>query len=195
MLPPTVKTIARHEKQKALDVFTLAFVDDPVLRWVMADGSLYLANLGAAQFALGGRALQHGTGHCLDDFSAAAFWLPPGVGVDEEAMGAVIERVVTDEKKGADLMGVVEQMGSFHPHEPHWYLAVLGVDVNRQGKGLGSILMKHALARVDAERMPAYLESSNQRNIPFYERHGFEVIGRIQSGTSPVVTPMLRPAR
>jgi hypothetical protein len=71
MLPPTVKTIAAHEKQKALDVFTLAFVDDPVLRWIMADGSLYLANLGAAQFALGGRALQHGTGHCLDDFSAA----------------------------------------------------------------------------------------------------------------------------
>lgn len=192
---PTVKTIAKHEKQKALDVFTLAFVDDPMLRWIMADGSLYLANLGAAQFALGGRALQHETGHCLDDFSAAAFWLPPGVGVDEEAMGAVIERVVTDEKKGADLMGVVEQMGSFHPHEPHWYLAVLGVDVNRQGKGLGSILMKHALARVDAERKPAYLESSNPRNIPFYERHGFEVIGRIQSGTSPVVTPMLRPAR
>ncbi len=86
-------------------------------------------------------------------------------------------------------------MGQYHPHEPHWYLAVLGVDVSRQGKGLGSLLMKHTLARVDAERMPAYLESSNPRNIPFYETHGFEVIGRIQSGATPVVTPMLRRGR
>jgi ribosomal protein S18 acetylase RimI-like enzyme len=194
MLPPTVKTIAKDEKDKALDVFTLAFVDDPMLRWIMADGSVYLKNLGAGQFALGGRALAHGTGHRLEDFSAASFWLPPGVGVDEEAMGAFIERVVPEKLRG-DLFGVVEQMGSYHPHEPHWYLAVLGVDAHRQGKGLGSILMKHALAAVDAQGLAAYLESSNPRNIPFYERHGFEVVGRIQSGASPVVTPMLRRAR
>jgi ribosomal protein S18 acetylase RimI-like enzyme len=72
---------------------------------------------------------------------------------------------------------------------------VLGVDVSRQGKGLGSLLMKHALQRVDAARLPAYLESSNPRNIPFYERHGFEVVGRIQTGKSPVVTPMVRRGR
>ncbi len=194
LLPNTVRTITKDERDKADDIFTLAFVDDPVLRWIMADGSLYLKNLGAAQFALGGRALEHGTGHCLDDFSAAAFWLPPGVEVDEAAMGAVIERVATEKVRG-DLFGIVEQMGQFHPNEPHWYLAVLGVDVHRQGKGLGAMLMKHALARIDGEGLPAYLESSNPRNIPFYERHGFEVMGRIQSGKSPVVTPMLRRAR
>jgi len=194
MHPPAVKTIAKDEKAKALDVFTLAFVDDPMLRWIFADGSVYLKNLGAAQFALGGRALEHATGHALDDFSAATFWLPPGIGPDEEEMGALIAGNVPEEKQ-ADLVGVVEQMASYHPDEPHWYLAVLGVDANRQGKGLGSLLMKHALARIDAEGATAYLESSNPRNVPFYERHGFEVIGRIQSGASPAVTPMLRRPR
>lgn len=194
MLPPTPKTLTKDEKDRALDIFTLAFVDDPMLRWIFADGSAYLKNLGPAQMALGGRALAHETGHVLDDFSAASFWLPPGVGIDEEAMGALIESAVPAEKQ-ADLAGVAEQMGHYHPHEPHWYLAVLGVDVSRQGRGLGSILMKHALARVDADGLPAYLESSNPRNIPFYERHGFEVIGRIQSGATPVVTPMLRRGR
>ncbi len=194
MLPPAIKTVTKDETDRALDIFTLAFVDDPMLRWIFADGSTYLKHLGAAQFTLGGRAVAHGTGHVLDDFSAGAFWLPPGVGIDDEAMGALIERAVPADKQ-ADLAGVAAQMGTYHPHEPHWYLAVLGVDVSRQGKGLGSLLMKHALARVDDERMPAYLESSNPRNIPFYERHGFEVIGRIQSGATPVVTPMLRRVR
>ncbi|MCA1748539.1 MAG: hypothetical protein LC634_03060 [Sphingomonadales bacterium] len=42
---------------------------------------------------------------------------------------------------------------------------------------------------------PAYLESSNPRNISLYLRHGFEIVGEIQHGSSPVMTPMLRPAR
>jgi ribosomal protein S18 acetylase RimI-like enzyme len=55
--------------------------------------------------------------------------------------------------------------------------------------------MKHALSRVDEDGLPAYLESSNPRNISLYERHGFESMGQIQIGTSPIVTPMIRSAR
>jgi GNAT superfamily N-acetyltransferase len=194
MLQPAVKTVSKDEKAKALDIFTMAFVIDPVMRWMMPESSAYLKNLGVAQDSLGGRAFEHGTAHCLDDFSAAALWLPPGIGVDEEAMGAFVQ-TRTPEKLRPDLAGLVEQMGQYHPTEPHWYLAALGVDVQRQGKGLGAILMKHALARVDREGATAYLESSNPRNVSFYERHGFEVLGRIQSGSSPVITPMLRRPR
>lgn len=194
MLSPTVKIVAKDDKQKALDIFTMAFVNDPAMRWLMPDAGVYLKNLGAAQMALGGFSLNHETAHILEDGSAAAFWLPPGIGPDEEAMGAFVQTVPPKEARG-DVAGLAEQMGEYHPEEPHWYLATLGVDIKAQGKGMGSILMKHALARVDRERKPAYLESSNPRNIPFYERHGFEAIGRIQSGSSPVITPMLRRAR
>lgn len=194
MFAPAIKTLTLDDKQRALDAFTLAFVDDPMLRWIFADGGTYLNYLGAVQFGLGGRALEHGTAHALEDFSGATFWLPPGVETDAEAMGALMQTAVPEKVRG-DLGGIVEQMGRYHPREPHWYLAVIGVDVNRQGKGHGATLMKHMLARIDAEHATAYLESSNPRNISFYERHGFEAIGRIQSGSSPVVTPMLRRAR
>jgi ribosomal protein S18 acetylase RimI-like enzyme len=55
--------------------------------------------------------------------------------------------------------------------------------------------MEHALSRCDAEGLPAYLESSNPRNIPLYQRHGFEILGKIQVGSSPPVVPMLRAPR
>ena len=45
---------------------------------------------------------------------------------------------------------------------------------------------------VDEDGTPAYLESSNPVNISLYQRHGFEVLGTIQVGTSPPITPMLR---
>ena len=55
--------------------------------------------------------------------------------------------------------------------------------------------MRHALSRCDRDGTPAYLESSNPRNITLYERHGFERLGTVQVGTSPSIVPMLRRAR
>ena len=37
-----------------------------------------------------------------------------------------------------------------------------------------------------------FSSSSNQKNIPFYERHGFELLGTIKVNTSPIIYPMLR---
>ena len=93
------------------------------------------------------------------------------------------------QKESAELM---KKMGSYHPEEPHWYLPLIGVDPFMQGNGLGSALMKHALILCDRDNMPAYLESTNPRNIPLYERHSFKVLDTIQFGTSPQILPMLR---
>ncbi|MCA1589088.1 MAG: GNAT family N-acetyltransferase, partial [Acidobacteria bacterium] len=93
------------------------------------------------------------------------------------------------------LNGVFEQMEKYHPKESHWYLPMIGVDPSHQGNGVGSALIAEALKRVDDDKSIAYLESSNPRNISLYKRHGFEVIGEIQVGTSPVMRPMLRKAQ
>lgn len=90
---------------------------------------------------------------------------------------------------------IFEQMAAYHPTGPHWYLPLIATDPAHQGEGLGEALMVHALERCDRDRVPAYLESSNPRNIPFYQRHGFEILGEIQVGSSPTLVPMLRPAR
>jgi hypothetical protein len=56
-------------------------------------------------------------------------------------------------------------------------------------------MLQHALRRCDDERLPAYLESTNPRNMPLYKRHGFEVIGAIRIGNYPPIFPMLRAAQ
>jgi ribosomal protein S18 acetylase RimI-like enzyme len=89
----------------------------------------------------------------------------------------------------------MQQMARYHPREPHWYLPLLGVDPARQGQGLGSRLLEHATWLFDLDGAVAYLESSNPRNVSLYQRHGFEALGRIQVGSSPVFTPMRRDPR
>ena len=176
----TVKEAAPSEAEQAVATIVLAFAADPAARWSYPDPAQYLEHFPAV---VGG-----------DGFAGAALWLPPGVGLDEEAMAAIMERSIPAERQ-PEISGVFEQMGSYHPHEPHWYLPLIGVDPTRQGKGLGSALLQHTLARCDREHAPAYLESSNPANIPLYRRHGFEVIGTVQAGSSPPIVPMLRAAR
>jgi len=104
---------------------------------------------------------------------------------------SLLERTVARHRLDV-MLEVLRQMGGFHPSEPHWHLTFLGVDPAQQHKGYGSSLLKHGLARCDETREPVYLESTNPRNTPLYERHGFRILGTIQVGDSPPIFPMLR---
>ncbi|MBC7901463.1 MAG: GNAT family N-acetyltransferase [Saprospiraceae bacterium] len=187
----TIKTAAANDKAGLTGVLTLAFSTDPMARWSQPDPVKYLENFPALVKAFGGNAFMNGSAYFADGYAGAALWLPPGVGPDEETMIALVERTAPDSIKG-DLYGVFEEMDKYHPKEPHWYLPLIGVDPSRQGEGIGAALMKHALNVCDRDGVIAYLESSNPRNVSLYERHGFEVTGEIQVGSSPVMRPMLR---
>lgn len=194
MATPTIKSAVSSDEESVISVLTLAFSSDPMARWSQPDPRLHLANFPVLARAFGGNAFEKGTAYFADGYAGAALWLPPGVHPDEETMIGLVEKFAPDEIK-PDMFGVFEQMGKYHPTEPHWYLPLIGVDPSRQGNGVGSALMKHALEIVDRDHLPAYLESSNPKNVSLYERHGFEVIGEIQVGSSPTMRPMLRTAR
>jgi ribosomal protein S18 acetylase RimI-like enzyme len=189
-----VYPIDQASAEAAFAVIVLAFAADPAARWSWPRPEDYLRNMPLLAHAFGGKSFTLGTADAIDDLAGVALWLPPGVTSDEEALGTLFERTAPAAIQ-QDLAGVFEQMASFHPHEPHWYLPLIGVDPARQGQQLGDKLMAHALARCDADRLPAYLESSNPRNLGFYQRHGFEMLGKIQVGSSPTIVPMLRKPR
>jgi ribosomal protein S18 acetylase RimI-like enzyme len=187
----TIRTATAADEQPVIDAITLAFCGDPAARWVYPDSHQYVRCFPEFVRAFAGRAFEHGTAHLLEGRLGAALWLPPGVQPDESALVALLQRTVSAADQ-ASVFSVLEQMGGFHPEEPHWYLPLIGVDPVWQGQGCGSALMKHALAVCDRERRLAYLESTNPKNILLYERHGFEVLGKIQMGSSPPIVPMLR---
>jgi len=151
----------------------------------------YLRHFPSFATALGGAALPNRTALISTDCSGAALWLPPDVGPDEEALADVIAKSVAAAKQSY-LMAIIEEMGRYHPNEPHWYLPFIGVDPAQQGKGLGAALLKPVLSKCDEAHLPAYLESTNAKNRTLYERHGFRAIGEIKVGDCPPIVPMLR---
>jgi GNAT superfamily N-acetyltransferase len=172
-----------------------AFFDDPVSLWMLPRANRH-ARL-TAMFALMLRLqVPLGKTYSTPDCVGTALWTPPGLWrIDPEAMAASAEEYVSifgpNLSRAIDVLAAVEDN---HPSEPpHWYLAALGTHPDWQGHGIGGALMQPVLSRADAECLPAYLESSKERNIPFYRRFGFEVIGEIQvSNGGPTLWPMWR---
>jgi ribosomal protein S18 acetylase RimI-like enzyme len=189
-----VQTAQPNDQSRVISALVLAFSTDPTNRWMYPAPENFLRYFPDFVRALGGRAFECGTAYFIGDVQAAALWLPPGVEPDDEGLMALFHRSLSEQGQ-SDLFAIFEQMGHYHPHEPHWYLPFIGVDPVQQRRGYGSMLLEHALTVCDRDSIPAYLESSNPENIPLYQRHGFEVLGTIQVGTCPPVTPMLRHPR
>lgn len=191
---PEVAVTGPEHSARVIATIVRAFAADPPSRWLFPGHADYQRHFPTFARALGGAALAHGSAYSIDDAAGVALWLPPDVGPDEAALGHLVEHHVAPAKQET-MAAVVEAMGRYHPETPHWYLPFIAVDPARQGEGLGAALLRATLARCDADGLPAYLESTNPRNRPLYERHGFEAIGEIRAGDCPPIVPMLHRPR
>jgi GNAT superfamily N-acetyltransferase len=182
------------------DVLTRAFDDDPL--------SLYLFG-GSRQRAAGLHRfftiqmrhtyLRHGEVWTTADRSGAALWAPPTMprpgAMDLLRILPVLPYMSIWGRKTSDVLRLLAAYERARPRQAHWYLGTLGTDPDRQGRGVGSSLLRVVLDRLDQEGVPAYLESSKARNIPSYGRHGFEVTGEIRTPGGPTLWLMWRDPR
>ena len=189
-----IRSARPDEMSRTVDCIVAAFITDPVARFAWPSPHQYFEGMPLAADKFAGASFEHGTADVTADFCGAGLWLPPGVQPDGEGLEKVF-RGTAEPEHVDDLLATFEKMDEWHPEERNWYLPMMGVEPNAQGRGLGGALMRHAIARADKDGVLAYLESSNPRNISLYERHGFEVMGEIQIGAAPPVTPMLRRPR
>ena len=174
-----------------------AFHDDPLLVHLLKDESKRPARLPRLFKLLFKLGLPFGACDVTAGYESAAIWRPPG------KWNIPIWQYVTNGPEflglfGADalhVMGIMDHVEKVHPREPHWYLQAIGTDPDKQGKGYGGVAMRHQLAVADEQRLPAYLESSKEKNIPIYASFGFEVTGEIMLKGGPTLYPMWRKAR
>ena len=174
-----------------------AFQDDPVIAWVFPDEQHRRAVLPAfMEFRLRKLAFPHDQIWMTTDGAAAAVWFPPPGRWKEsrwQRLRLLPPLVRFLGLRTPSVLGGLNLMEERHPHgRPHWYLFILGVEQAAQGRGVGSALLSHMLARVDTDGMPACLESSNERNIALYGRHGFEVTAEVVIPGGPRIWPMWR---
>lgn len=186
------------------EVLTAAFAEDPIQQWLFAP---------AAQPEVGRRALfdiftpdYFGLGHSyvvhgLHDGGGAirgvALWAPPDrhplQGERVQDLLDALTPHLGDET--VPRLSELARAAEYRPTVPHFYLGVLGVAPTAQGGGLGAALIAPVLAECDRTGCVAHLESSNPRNLGFYERHGFAVEAEYRCGGDAPMTIMTRQPR
>ena len=186
-----VHTISKSDKRNVLASLSLAFVADPGVRWFFPSPPSYQEYFPKFVLAYGGKSFEHGTAHSIGNWAGAALWVPPEVQPDDDAIDEVFMDAMPDAKL-ATMVEFEQRLERYYPEEPFWELAVLGVEPTQQGKGYGTRLMEAVLTECDRTGSPAFLISSNVRNLSFYLRHGFEILDTIQLGSMPPFFPMRR---
>ena len=147
-------------------------------------------------------AFRHGVVHTIGEGGAVALWLPPRR--TKGAFTAMIrsEAILAPFRLGLKaawrvilLLRSLQELHSRLVSGDHWYLLGLGVHPKHQGQGWGSELVRHGLTRAQSMNLPCYLETTNQRNIVFYQRNGFRLVGdRPIARSGPTVWGMLCPS-
>jgi GNAT superfamily N-acetyltransferase len=173
-----------------------AFDDDPPMRFLFPDDARRRVALVPFFRVCLEAGLRRGHTYATGGLEGATIWAPPDVGNLNRAEGGSLAAIV-EEHEGAPglarLGAFAEATEAHHPAgKAHFYLFIAGVAPAHQGRGLGGAALAPVLATCDRDGLPAYLESSNLRNVPFYERHGFEVVSEIPIEGGPVMRGMWR---
>jgi GNAT superfamily N-acetyltransferase len=172
-----------------------AFRVDPLWRWVFPEH----ADLEPWWRFLIQSALRYPWVWVTGDYAAASVWIPPDgteLTEDEEERAEPLLRDLAG-PRSSPVLELVERFERSHPRdEPHYYLSLLGTHPRSRGGGLGMGLLAKNLEAIDAENMPAYLESTNPENDKRYERLGFVQLGEFSTPDDQhTVTTMWRERR
>ena len=191
LILPDIQTATPEDIDRVLSTVMLAFAADPMHRWGFPNGDDFVRKQPNIVRVVIEKAFTHDSAYVTSDFTGMALWLPPAVHPDGEAFSAALEANL-DEPLRSEVGALFEEMGKWHPTEPHWLLHMIVVDPAHRGKGIGSALLRHSLERCDREGALAALDATSPRNAALYERVGFEHQHEIQVGSSPTIYSMIR---
>lgn len=185
-----ILNVGLEHRERIIEILADAFESDPVITWVSKDSNYPKDVFEVVLPAF----LPHGHVYLTREENGAALWLPPGI----EFTFSVGLHILWDAYKSYGactvirILKVLRILKKHHYKIPHYYLFAIGVTRDAQGKGFGSALIEKVTAICDKEQMPAYLENTNENNLEFYMRHGFETIDEIKIASGIFLWLMLR---
>jgi GNAT superfamily N-acetyltransferase len=177
-----------------------AFYDDPIFTWLLRqDPGRMLVLRNAFELFLRRVWIEYEQTYTTVRAAGVAAWEPPGqwktpLRVQLRLLPSIVSVFKRHTPRALRALAVLE---GGHPSEPkrppHYYLPIIGVDPQWQGRGLGAALLAPVLDRCDRERVPAFLEASSPRSRALYERHRFSVLEEFKLGrTAPPMWRMWR---
>jgi GNAT superfamily N-acetyltransferase len=170
-----------------------AFNDLPTARWLVDDPAARLKAVRGQFELLAEHALEHGGVITSGDLDGAVVWFdhttapPPIPKYEERLLAACGEHI----DRFHHLDRVMEE---HHPHEPHHYVALVGVRRERRGNGIAAAMLRRHNEVLDRDGISAYLEAVSPETAKLYGTLGYEPHGEPYGleAEGPYLYPMWR---
>ena len=188
MTDVAIRRATRADLDLVVDILTDAFTDDPSINYLLPPGSdreRRRRHRAAQEADVRWEYFPVGEVLVTEDELGALLWKPRGArnpSAWQQARSGLAYARAVGPLRAVRPRRDLEAAEKKHPTSPHGYIGELGVRREAQGKGVGSALMRHALAACDADGAGAYLESNSVANLPLYRRFGFEVVDEVTMG-------------
>ena len=194
------RLLATNEAEAAGGLLGRTFIDDPGAAIIEPDPSRRRA-VNAGLFALDLRVSIGQAWVTFDDegMAGVGVWTPPGaadVRLDEAARREA-SAVAGDDAtlRWLALLDDFEHVRQHAMPEPHWFLALLGVDPRAQGRGIGNVLIQVGHDAADRAGLPCFLETFTAQNVAYYERRGYRLRYSTMIADGVPLHAMARPPR
>jgi GNAT superfamily N-acetyltransferase len=190
---PAIRTATPADQQTVSDLLAEAFLYGDLADWLIPHLDTR-ARIYPHYFALHvEHALTHGQVEMAADATAVAIWYPIDAGPLPE-LPDYPQRLADITGRFHQRFATLEQtMHDHHPYDqPHDYLAFLAVHPDQQRHSIGSTLLEHHHAWLDATGTAAHLEATGPRNRRLYTRHGYRPQPVLHLPAGPTLYPMRR---
>lgn len=184
---PPIRDARNEDVDDLTSILAEAFNDDPVYRWFLREDAKRVPAFRRIIEQDVRQYVPKDECHITESLDGATLWLPPRPArkTPTRTLWKRLQALqglagISGIAKVRRLMYLISLMKEKEPNEPHYYLHLIGVRNDAKGRGIGSALLRKMLNRCDSEKALAYLENSNERNLPLYTRHGFEVREHIE---------------
>ena len=199
-----VDKLTSSEAPRASALLTRAFAEDPIITHFLSGRLRRTLAFPAFFRAVLAELLSCGHVYAARndrDLLGVAAWMPPEACDPDAAARATAanqRRLVRllFPRGARKLFAGFEALDQFHPSDPHWYLAFVGIEPDAQSSGIGATLLTPILDVADSTGTRCYLETPFARTHAFYERLGFvRLADRPFIGAPHGVVTFIRDAR
>jgi len=204
MKPATIEIVPLKQShlQEAASLIAEAFVDEPgavaVIRRTPEKRLRILRKHFGAQVAL---VLPRGACRCAlvdGEIKGVMVISPPGR--ESNTAGGLLKfllRMLSSATPAIIWRGMKSALEdeANRPKEPNYCLETIAVHPGAQGRGFGGVMMSHLTDLADGRGVLIYLSTTDPKTVPFYAKHGFQVISRTNSLGIPNLHLVRNPAR
>lgn len=177
-----MKKASNSHRELVVDILSASFDDNQSINYIVKQDAQRRQRIRYLMGYCFDTTLKNGIANISDDENACSLILLSEIKQSTIWQNALLVKNCVGVGNVRKVLSREKMLKVHHPKDPFYYLWFIGVFPEFQNKGIGSLFFEEVLDMSDNNKRPIYLETSVLRNVPWYQKYGFQVFNKLDIG-------------